>query len=49
LIKYPNTETKTLTLKLVADSPILGTVNYLIEIRNTKGGLLPLDLKMKTT
>jgi hypothetical protein len=48
-IKYPNTETKTLTLKLVADSPILGTVNYLIEIRNTKGGLLPLDLKMKTT
>jgi hypothetical protein len=49
LIKYPNTDTKTLTLKLVADSPILGTVNYLIEIRNTKGGLLPLDLKMKTT
>lgn len=48
-IKYPNTETKTLTLKLTADSPILGTVNYLIEIRNTKGGLLPLELKMKTT
>jgi len=49
LIKYPNAETKTLTLKLVADSPILGQVNYLIEIRNTQGKLLPLDLKMKTT
>jgi hypothetical protein len=48
-IKYPNTETKTLTLKLVADSPILGQVNYLIEIRNAQGKLLPLDLKMKTT
>ena len=48
-IKYPNTETKTLTLKLTADSPILGQVNYLIEIRNTQGKLLPLDLKMKTT
>lgn len=48
-IKYPNTETKTLTLKLTAESPILGQVNYLIEIRNTQGKLLPLDLKMKTT
>jgi hypothetical protein len=48
-IKYPNTETKTLTLKLTAESPILGQVNYLIEIRNTQGKLLPLELKMKTT
>ena len=47
-IKYPNAGTKSLTLKLTADSPILGQVNYLIEIRNTQGKLLPLDLKMKT-
>jgi len=47
-IKYPNAGTKSLTLKLTAESPILGQVNYLIEIRNTQGKLLPLDLKMKT-
>lgn len=48
-IKYPNKETKTLTAKLTADSPVLGPVNYLIEIRDTQGkGILPLSLKIRT-
>jgi hypothetical protein len=49
-VKYPNKETKTLTAKLTADSPVLGPVNYLIEIRDTQGkGILPLSLKIRTT
>ena len=48
LIKYPNVSTKTLTLKLTAESSILGQIDYLIEIRNTQGNILPLELKMKT-
>ena len=48
-IKYPNVATKTLTVKLTADSPVLGAVNYLIEIRDTQGkGILPLSLKIRT-
>ena len=48
-IKYPNASTKTLTVKLTADSPILGAINYLIEIRDSQGkGVLPLSLKIKT-
>jgi hypothetical protein len=48
-IKYPNAATKTLTVKLTADSPVLGAVNYLIEIRDTQGkGILPLSLKIRT-
>lgn len=49
-VKYPNKETKTLTAKLTADSPVLGAVNYLIEIRDTQGkGILPLSLKIRTS
>jgi len=49
-IKYPNATTKTLTVKLTADSPVLGAVNYLIEIRDTQGkGILPLSLKIRTS
>jgi len=48
-IKYPNAATKTLTVKLTADSPVLGAVNYLIEIRDVQGkGVLPLSLKIRT-
>jgi hypothetical protein len=48
-IKYPNAATKTLTVKLTANSPVLGPVNYLIEIRDTQGkGILPLSLKIRT-
>lgn len=48
-IKYPNAATKTLTVKLTADSPVLGAINYLIEIRDTQGkGVLPLSLKIRT-
>jgi hypothetical protein len=48
-IKYPNAATKTLTVKLTADSPVLGAVDYLIEIRDTQGkGILPLSLKIRT-
>jgi hypothetical protein len=48
-IKYPNAATKTLTVKLTANSPVLGAVDYLIEIRDTQGkGILPLSLKIRT-
>lgn len=48
-IKYPNSNTKSLTIKVYTKSDILGFVEYLIEMRNTKGDILPLSLKIKTT
>ena len=47
-IKYPNSETKSLTIKVPLDSEIFGKVDCLIEIRNTTGNVLPLSLKIKT-
>jgi hypothetical protein len=48
-IKYPNKNTKSLTIKVYTVSDILGHIEYLIEMRNTKGDLLPLSLKIKST
>jgi hypothetical protein len=48
-IKYPNQNTKALTVKVYTVSDILGHIEYLIEMRNTKGDLLPLSLKVKST
>ena len=48
-IKYPNKNTKSLTIKVYTVSDILGHIEYLIEMRNTKGDLLPLSLKVKST
>ena len=48
-LDLPMMELETLTVKLTADSPVLGAVNYLIEIRDTQGkGILPLSLKIRT-
>lgn len=48
-IKYPNQNTKSMTVKIYTVSKILGHVEYLIEMRNTKGEILPLSLKVKST
>jgi hypothetical protein len=48
-IKYPNQNTKALTIKVYTVSKILGYIEYLIETRNTKGDILPLSLKVKST
>lgn len=48
-IKYANNETKTTTVKISVDSEILGTLDYIIEIRNTQGKILPLSLKIKSS
>jgi len=48
-IKYPSQSTKALTVKIYTVSDILGHIEYLIEMRNTKGDILPLSLKVKST
>lgn len=48
-IKYPSASTKATTIKVYTVSEILGHIEYLIEMRNTKGNLLPLSLKIKST
>jgi len=48
-IKYPNKNTKSLTIKVYTVSDIIGHIEYLIEMRNTKGDILPLSLKVKST
>ena len=47
-IKYPNSETKSLTIKIPLESEIFGNVDCLIELRNTTGNVLPIALKIKT-
>jgi hypothetical protein len=47
-IKYPNSETKTLTAKANANSKMFGNIEFIIEFRNTSGAVLPLVLKIKT-
>jgi hypothetical protein len=46
-IKYPNKETKSVTLKIFTNSPVFGEITYLVEVRNTQGNILPLAVKMK--
>jgi hypothetical protein len=48
-IKYPNSNTKALTVKLPLKSDLFGEVNCYIEFRNTSGYVLPLALKIKTS
>jgi hypothetical protein len=48
-IKYANNETKTTTIKISTESEILGSLDYIIEIRNTQGKILPLSLKIKSS
>jgi len=48
-IKYANNETKTTTIKIGTESEILGSLDYVIEIRNTQGKILPLSLKIRTS
>jgi hypothetical protein len=48
-IKYANNETKTTTIKIGTESEILGSLDYIIEIRNTQGKILPLSLKIRTS
>jgi len=47
-VKYPNSETKSLTAKVNANSKIFGEIEFIIELRNSGGGILPLSLKIKT-
>ena len=47
-IKYPNTETKALNIKMDVDSEMFGNINFQIDFRNTGGAILPLALKMRT-
>ena len=48
-IKYPNKGAKALYIKVDTKSEILGDINYIIEVRNTSGLVLPLSLKMKSS
>jgi hypothetical protein len=48
-IKYANNETKTTTIKISTESEILGSLDYIIEIRNTQGKILPLSLKIRSS
>lgn len=48
-IKYPNQNTKAVTVRVYTVSEVLGHIEYLIEMRNTKGNILPLSLKVKST
>jgi hypothetical protein len=46
-IKYPSIKTKALSLKIECDNLNIGKVEYLMEMRNTHGEILPLELKIK--
>jgi hypothetical protein len=48
-IKYANNETKSTTIKISTESEILGSLDYIIEIRNIQGKILPLSLKIKSS
>lgn len=48
-IKYANSETKSTTIKISTESEILGSLDYIIEIRNIQGKVLPLSLKIKSS
>jgi len=45
-VKYPGPTTKILSLKVDTDSPTFGPSQYMINIRNTQGKLLPLSLRI---
>ena len=45
-IKYPDKNSKQVTIKVSTDSPIFGASQYVVAIRNTSGKLLPLSLRI---
>jgi hypothetical protein len=45
-IKYPDKNSKQVTIKVDTDSPIFGSSQYVVAIRNTAGKLLPLSLRI---
>ena len=48
-IKYPGPNTKQLTMKIDTESPIFGSSQYQVSVRNTAGKLLPLSLRVSKT
>jgi len=48
-IKYPGPNTKQLTMKIDTDSPLFGTSQYQVSVRNTAGKVLPLSLRISKT
>jgi hypothetical protein len=45
-IKYPGPTTKQLTIKTLTYSPLFGNSQYEVHIRNTRGNVLPLSLRI---
>ena len=45
-IKYPGPTTKQLTIKTLTHSPLFGNSQYEVHIRNTRGNILPLSLRI---
>ena len=45
-IKYPGPTTKITSVKVKTDSPLFGPSEYLVASRNTKGGIVPLALRV---
>ena len=48
-IKYPDKNTKQVTIKVETDSPTFGPSQYVVAIRNTAGKVLPLSLRISKT
>ena len=45
-IKYPDKNSKQVTIKVETDSPIFGSSQYVVAIRNTAGKVVPLSLRI---
>lgn len=48
-IKYPGPSTKSTTIKVITSDENMINTDYLIELRNERGGIIPLSVKMKST
>ena len=48
-IKYPGKNTKNISVKLQADSPLFGPSQYDVVGRNTQGKILPMSLRITKT
>jgi hypothetical protein len=48
-IKYPGPNTKSTTIKVITDDSSRIETDYMIELRNEQGKVLPLAVKMKST
>ena len=49
VIKYPSRSTKSTEVSALANSPLFGTIEYTVDMRNVSGQLLPLAIKIKGT